>query len=184
MDSMEYQYSQLSVDVLYMPGLSPMPLAPGDAERTLAASGLLLLGPLVLRHISVQEFLSIVSCAIWGSDMAGHHICCLCDNAAVVVMTNKHTNKYPMAMHLLRCLFFICAQFNITFTAEHIAGITNEAADALSRNNLPVFFLKVPSARQTPSAIPPAPTSLLEILVNQSPNWLSAEWSSALQACV
>ena len=102
--------------------------------------------------------------------MAGDHICCLCDNAAMVVMINKHTSKHSVAMHLFRCLF-ICARFNITLTAEHIAGITNEEADALSRNNLPAFFLKVPFAHQTPSVIPPA---LLEILVNQSPNWLSA----------
>lgn len=93
-------------------------------------------------HISVQELLPIVvSCAIWGSDMAGCHIRCLCDNAAVVVMINKHTSKHPMAMHLLRCLFFIGAQSNITLSAEHIAGVSNEAADALSRNNLPAFFL-------------------------------------------
>ena len=93
-------------------------------------------------HISVQELLPIVvSCAIWGSDMTGDHIRCLCDNAAVVVMINKHTSKHPVAMHLLRCLFFICARFNITLTAEHIAGIINEAADALLRNNLPAFFL-------------------------------------------
>ena len=133
-------------------------------------------------HISVQELLPIVvSCAIWGSDMTGRHIRCLCDNAAVVVMINKHTSKHPMAMHLLRCLFFICARSNITLSAEHIAGISNEAADALSRNNLPAFFLKVPSAARAASAIPPA---LIEILINQRPNWLSAEWSSAFQACL
>ena len=131
-------------------------------------------------HISVQELLPIVvSCAIWGCDMAGCHIRSLCDNAAVVVVINKHTSKHPMAMHLLRCLFFIiCARSNI---AEHIAGVSNEAADALSRNNLPAFFLKVPSAASFASVIPPA---LIEILINQRPNCLSAEWSSAFQACL
>ena len=133
-------------------------------------------------NISVQELLPIVvSCAIWGSDMTGRHIRCLCDNAAVVVMINKHTSKHPTAMHLLRCLFFICARSNITLSAEHIAGVTNEAADALSRNNLSAFFLKVPAAHEAPSVIPPA---LIEILFNQSPNWLSAEWSSAFRACI
>ena len=77
-------------------------------------------------HISVQELLPIiVSCAVWGSEMAGCHIRSLCDNAAVVVMINKHTSKNPIAMHLLRCLFFICARFNITLSAEHVAGIRN-----------------------------------------------------------
>ena len=56
-------------------------------------------------RISVQEVLSIVvSCAIWGSDMAGCHIRRLCDNVTVVVMINKHTSKHPMVMDLLRCL--------------------------------------------------------------------------------
>ena len=61
-------------------------------------------------HISEQELLPIVSCAIWGSALAGCHIRCLCDNAAIVVMINKHTSKRPVAMHLLRYLFFICGR--------------------------------------------------------------------------
>ena len=87
-------------------------------------------------HISVQELLPIViACVMGGGEIASSHIRCLCDNAAVVVMINKHTSKDLMAIYLLRCLFFICAQFNITLSAEHVAGIRNEAADALSRNN-------------------------------------------------
>ena len=167
-----------------------MPPAPGDAESISATrlSGLLFHGPLVLHgqrcmNICVQELLPIVvSCAVWGSDMAGCHIRCLCDNAAVVVMINKHTSKHPMAMHLLRCLFCICARSNIALSAEHIAGISNEGADALSRNNyLPAFFLKVPSAARATSVIPPA---LTEILINQRSNWLLAGWSSGFQACL
>ena len=128
-------------------------------------------------HISVQELLPIViSCAIWGSD----HIRCLYDNATVIVMINKHTTKHPVAMHLLRCLFFICAQYNIALSAEHIADDTNEAADALSRNNFLAFFLKVPYTCRALSAIPLA---LIKILIDQSPNWLSAMWSSSFQAC-
>ena len=133
-------------------------------------------------HISVQELLPIViACAIWGGEMAAGHICCLCDTAAVVVMINKHTSKNPMVMYLLRCLFFICARFNITLSAERVAGIRNEAADALSRNNLSAFFQEIPSAYSTPSVIPPA---LIEVLIDQRPNWLSTEWSSAFQACL
>ena len=41
-------------------------------------------------HISVQELLPIViSCGIWGSEMAGCHIRSPCDNAAVVAITKK-----------------------------------------------------------------------------------------------
>ena len=113
--------------------------------------------------------------------MAGRHIRCYCDNAAVVVMINKHTSKNPAAMHLLRCLFFVCARFNIILSAEHIAGVRNEAADALSRNNITTFFQKIPTASSIPSVIPPA---LIEVLLTQKPNWLSASWSSVFQACL
>ena len=133
-------------------------------------------------HISVKELLPIViSCAIWGREMAGRHIRGVCDNAAVVVMINKHSSTNLVAMHLLRCLFFICAKFNITLSAEHVAGSNNTAADALSRNNLPLFFQEVPSAYRAPSTITSA---LIEVLIHRRPNWLSADWSRVFQVCL
>ena len=112
--------------------------------------------------------------------MSGLYIRCCCNNAAVIVMINIHTSNNPMAMHLLRCLFFICARFSIILSAEHIAGIRNEAADALSRYKRATFHLKIPTASRTPSTIPPA---LMEVLVSQKPNWLSESWSRAFQDC-
>ena len=133
-------------------------------------------------HISVQELLPIViSCAIWGSEMAGCHIRSSCDNAAVVIMINKHTSNNPLAMHLLCCLFFICVKFNIALSAEHIAGVRNEAADALLRNNFPAFFQKIRAAHKVPLEIPPA---LIQVLINKRPSWLSDKWSNQFQACL
>ena len=133
-------------------------------------------------HISVRELIPfVISCAIWGSEMPGCHIRCLCDNAAVVFMISKHTSKNPAAMHLLRWLFFVCAGFNIALPTEHVPGLRSKAADALSRNNLSTFFQKIPSACRVPSVIPPA---LIELLLDWRPSWLSAEWSSAIQACL
>ena len=91
-------------------------------------------------HQCAKSLPIAVSCTIiWGSDhdTAGCHIRCLCDNVTVIVMINKHTSKHPMAMHLLRCLFFTCARSNIALPAENIAGVTNEAADVLSTSFLP-----------------------------------------------
>ena len=106
-------------------------------------------------HVSVQELLPIViSCAIWGSETERCHIHSSCDNAAIVVIINKHTSNNPMIMHLLHYLFFMCAKFNIALSAEHIAGVRNEAADALSRNNFPAFFQKIPAAHKVPSDTP------------------------------
>ena len=132
-------------------------------------------------HISVKELLPIViACAIWGREMAESHIRAVCDNAAVVVMINKRTSSNSAAMHLLRCLYFICSKFHITLTSEHVAGTLNKAADALSRDNVEGFLQEVSSASSTPSAIS---SSLMEILIHRRPNWLSAEWSAAFQSC-
>ena len=133
-------------------------------------------------HIAVKELLPIViSCAVWGKQMSHLHVRCRCDNAAVVSMLNKHTSQHPVTMHLLRCLFFICARYSISLTAEHLPGRWNGAADALSRGNIASFFQAVPYAAASPCSIP---SELLEVLIHQRPNWLSFEWSDAFQACL
>ena len=58
-------------------------------------------------------------------------------------------------MHLLRCLFFIAAHFDFDIFACHIPGSLNVAADALSRNLLPLFLAKVPEAKTLPTTTPP-----------------------------
>ena len=59
-----------------------------------------------------------------------------CDNSAVVDIVNHQTAKDDLLCHLMRCLFFACAHFDVTIVAKHTPGICNGAADALSRNNL------------------------------------------------
>jgi hypothetical protein len=124
-------------------------------------------------HISVKELLPIIIlCSIWGRQMSEKHIRCMCDNAAVVAMINKCTSTHPLAMHLLRCLCFICAKFSITRSAQHLAGIKNKAADALSRGNVESFFQEVPYAGNVPS---PVSSDLLDVLLSHRPNWLLSE---------
>jgi len=60
-----------------------------------------------------------------------------------------------MDQHGKSSLFFFLASHNVTMHAEHIRGVDNRAADALSRDNRQGFFLQVPQARQEPTAIPP-----------------------------
>ena len=52
---------------------------------------------------------------------------------------NKGSAKAPIVTHLLRCLWFFCAYFNITLTASHIHGVANTLADQLSRNRMVDF---------------------------------------------
>ena len=118
---------------------------------------------------------------LWGQEMSGKHIRSLCDNAAVVAIINKCTSTHPLAMHLLRCLYFICAKFSITLSAQHLAGYKNKAADALSRGNVKSFFQEVPYASTSPS---PVSSDLVGVLVSRRPNWLSSEWSGAFKDCL
>ena len=111
---------------------------------------------------------------MWGHRWAGLRIRCLCDNMAVVFAVNKSSARDPQLMHLLRTLFFLCAHFRITISACHIAGSRNLSADALSRNNLRVFFSTNPQTCPQPTAVPP---DLQQLLFNQEPGWTSPNWT-------
>ena len=78
----------------------------------------------------------VVASAIWGKLWAGKHICFHADNMAVVAVLNSRTAKDPILMHSLRCFSFYSAYFRLHFSAVHIPGVMNTAANALSRNNL------------------------------------------------
>ena len=127
-------------------------------------------------HITIKELLPVVlACAVWGQQWRGKTIRCRSDNAAVVAIINSGRSKGPLAMHLMRSLFFLTAGHSIALRAEHLPGRLNEAADALSRGNLPFFFQQVPAARQSPSRLP---QELLDVLVVNQPDWTSTNWRS------
>ena len=127
-------------------------------------------------HITVKELAPIVvACALWGNQWRGATVLCRCDNAAVVSIVNSGSSKNPLAMHLTRSLFFITAVNGISLHAQHIPGKLNNAADALSRNHLPLFHQQVPLADSRPTPIPP---ELWQILVLSQPDWTSRSWRS------
>ena len=74
-----------------------------------------------------------------------------------------------MIMHLLRCLFFYVAQFNINISAEHIPGMQNSVADSISRFHMQVFQELAPQADLLPT---PIPSSLKNLLTVRHQDWL------------
>lgn len=125
-------------------------------------------------HITAKELLPIViACALWGQEWRGHSVLCRCDNAAVVAIIRAGWSKHSLCMHLMRSLSLFAAIHNVTITAEHLPGKDNEAADALSRGNLDLFFRQVPRVERAPTVIPP---SLLDIVLHSQPDWTSASW--------
>ena len=67
---------------------------------------------------------------------------------------------------------FLCyarVRFDFRVTAQHTPGVTNIAADALSRNNLHLFFVQAPHASSHPTVVTP---DLLPQL-----SWCRPAWS-------
>jgi len=124
--------------------------------------------------ISVKELVPVVAAAaLWGNRWSRQYVCFHCDNIAVVAVLNKRTAKSPPLAHLLRCFSFYSAYYDFHFSAEHIPGIHNTAADALSRDNMPLFHSLVPHGCQW--VLPP---SLEELLIHARLDWGSTEWTT------
>ena len=80
-------------------------------------------------------------------------------------------------MHFIRLLVFFASKYNFWFTATHIPGKLNVAADALSRNNIPMFFMQAPQADTHLTAVAPAVVSL----VSQGITWTCKGWIKLLK---
>ncbi len=130
-------------------------------------------------HITVKELLPVVmGIAVWGAQWENGTVLCRCDNAAVVAILRSGSSRCPHAMRLVRCLFVFAAKYNIVLLAEHVPGVENGAADALSRDNLPSFFTLVQGACQSPSVVP---WQLEQALVRRPVEWMSEGWTRLLK---
>lgn len=132
------------------------------------------------QSITVKELLPIViAVALWGEAWTKSHVLVKCDNMAVVHVLASRTSRHSRVMHLLRCLYFLLAKWEISVHAEHIPGVLNTAADAISRDNMQVFRQVAPQAHQEPA---PIPTLVMQLLVTVRPDWTSPDWRSKLKA--
>ena len=125
-------------------------------------------------HIAAKEMVPIVfAAAIWGPSWSGQRIRCKSDNSAVVTVVNTGSTRDPLLMHMLRCLFFYAAHCKFSVSTSHLPGKQNIGADALSLNNLDLFFSNCPQASHLPSPIPPP---LVTLVVTRQPDWTSKLW--------
>ena len=127
-----------------------------------------------LCHIAAKEMVPVViAIAVWGQNWQASMVQVFSDNMSVVCALTTGVARDPLLMHLLRCLQFFTAHFQIIIEAHHIAGVDNNAAYALSRNKLDVFLSCSPQAAPSPS---PIPQSLLDMLLHNKPDWMSPSW--------
>ena len=128
--------------------------------------------------IMAKELVPIVlSCAVWNKALSKHKTEFRCDNLCVVEVTKKGSSKDPMTMHLLRCLWFLTATFDIEISVLHIPGILNSSADALSRNQIPQFLKLHPQASSIPT---PLPSALKSLISPRKPDWTSPSFQRNL----
>ena len=155
------------------PGMS----APTDVEVTLDAVGSLGFGAfynnqwfsgawvpsLADQSIAYKElFPVVVASHVWRSQWSRRHVLFRSDNEAVVHILLARTSKVPCIMQLLRHLLSAAARFNFTFTSQHIPGVHNHIADALSHFHWQAFRHLAPMAQAHPVPIAP---QLWELLI-------------------
>lgn len=132
--------------------------------------------------ITLKELVPIVlACVVWGPSWTNKSVTMHCDNEGAVAVINSGYSRVPQIMHMLRCLFFIRAVYQITLRAVHILGRENELADAISRINLSLFFTQVPQAASQRSTVPPV---ILSVVVEQQPDWMSVDWCQLFKSCL
>ena len=95
----------------------------------------------------------VLSCVVWRQQLSQKTVLLQCDNMGVIAVVKKGSSKEAPVMHLLRCLWFFVAQYNINLCIEHIAGISNKAADHMSCFNMKSFFLSNPQAKLLPTTL-------------------------------
>ena len=128
--------------------------------------------------IAVKELIPVVMAAgLWGPVWAGHHVQFHTDNMAVVAVIQNLNAKDTRLGHLLRCLYFYAAYYCFNFSAAHIPGIQNTAADALSRGDLSRFHSLFPQVRE--HTVPP---ELVSPLLQPAPDWNSHVWMAQWRA--
>ncbi len=113
------------------------------------------------RSMPYLELLALaLAAATWsaGGAWAGKRVTFHCDCEPVVLAVTKLTSPAPRIMHLIRTLFLIAARARFEFRVLHIAGITNAAADALSRGQVEVFRSCCPTSTRSPATPSPLPT--------------------------
>ena len=125
------------------------------------------------RSIATKEMVPVVvAAALWGRAWEGRHVCFHSDNMAVVSILSKRSAKDQHLLALLRCLFFLASFYKFHYSARHIPGVLNIAADTLSRMPVTDFSPFVP---QIPAH--EVPVAVMDLLVHQIPDWNYLAWT-------
>ena len=96
----------------------------------------------------------VVHAATFDPQWSGKVFQFMIDNAAVVQVIKATYAQNVHLMYLLSLLVFYASFYDFWFVASYIPGIINTNADALSRNNMAVFFSQAPGSDEEPIKTP------------------------------
>lgn len=105
--------------------------------------------------IMVRELYPIAAaCVVWGPSWKGKRLLFHCDNLAVVDTWKKGSCRNKRVMALIRLILSLAARFNFILYIQHIPGVDNSIADALSRLQMSRFRQLAPNATEKPVQVP------------------------------
>ena len=103
----------------------------------------------------LELFPLIVAAHVWGHRWQRLQVQFRCDNAAVVAILNSGSFLDQPIMHLVRRLTLVACRQHFSFSAHHIPGHRNAAADALTSLHFQEFHRLLPSADPLPTVLLP-----------------------------
>ena len=109
---------------------------------------------MVNAHINVQELFAIVAAVFtWGHVWVNQQVLFYTDNSCIVHVWKTGTCRNKDIMKLVRSLFLFAARRDINILMQHVSGVNNISADALSRFQIVKFRKLMPSADLQPTPI-------------------------------
>lgn len=88
----------------------------------------------VAHDIQWKELFAVLLAAMaWDPQWSCKRLLVHCNNNAVVNIWHTGTTKHPACMHLVCTLFLTAATYNFILLMQHILGVDNSIADALSQ---------------------------------------------------
>ena len=125
--SIEWPFTSWIVSHCYMWRIRSMGLWCSDRlQRVLSSAMARLMGS---NKYSVKEMVPVViALAEWGRSWTESTVAVRSDSMVVVHALTAGSAKDPILMHLLRCLHFYTATYQISVSASHVPGALNTAA--------------------------------------------------------
>ncbi|XP_061173384.1 uncharacterized protein LOC133182551 [Saccostrea echinata] len=109
----------------------------------------------IYRDISLLELIPIVlGIIIWAENLRDKKLLLHIDNSALVYIINRKSSEIKRVMTFVRMLVLHTLKFNIQIKAQHIPGVKNEIADAISRFQWSRFRQLAPWADPYPFMVP------------------------------